>query len=40
MSERKYFSRIGWVYAVYILVTIGAQLGIGALIARLSLIHI
>lgn len=34
MSERKYFSRIGWVYAVYILVTIGAQFGIGALIAR------
>lgn len=33
MSERKYISRIGWIYTIYIFVTIGAQLVIGSVIA-------
>ncbi len=34
MSDRKYFSRIGWIYTIYILVIFGAQLGIGWLMMR------
>lgn len=32
MSERKYISRIGWVYTIYIIVIMGLQFGIGGLI--------